>query len=139
MLRSSLLLAAIATLASGCVAQETGRFDLSDPIPWFNSASSGSIEGAATEGDARAARVLGDMYYWGDTVEPDRAKAEEYWVMASQGGDEVATQRLESLRNGQPIKVVHDGGGARRVTMGFWESTIEPMYDFDIDWKPFGL
>lgn len=137
MVRSTLMAAAAAVLATGCTVQETSRFDFGSPITSYNLTSTSSIEEAAGGGDARAARILGDMYYWGDRFEPDRAKAEEYWVIGAEGGDEVAISRLEAYRNGQPIKVTHDGGGARRVAMGFWEGSVLPFYDFDIDLELF--
>jgi TPR repeat protein len=128
-----LMIAAAAGVTAGCAVQESSRFEFGGVVPMYNPTSVSSIEGAAGSGNARAARILGDMYYWGDKVEPDRAKAEEYWVAAAQGGDEIAIARLEAYRNGQPIKVAHDGGGARRVVMGFWERSVLPFTEFDID------
>ena len=130
---SMVLLAAVAFLGTGCIAQESGRFDLTGDLPSYNVTSVGAIQEAADGGDANATRLLGDMYYWGDKVEPDRAMAEEYWSKAAAGGDPVAAQRMAALRDGQPIPVYTDGGAARRVTMGFWERTILPAYDFEID------
>lgn len=111
---------AVAALASACTAQETGRMSLGPGnIYAFERATTGNIMEAADGGDADAARLMGDMYYWGDNVEPDRAKAEEYWTMAAQGGNETAQARLQDLRNGQPIPVVIDGGAGRRTVTKF--------------------
>ncbi|MBM3585403.1 MAG: sel1 repeat family protein [Alphaproteobacteria bacterium] len=137
MVRSLLAVATVAVVSAGCAVQESSRFGLGDTLPDYNPTSLSSIEGAAGEGNARAARVLGDMYYWGDKVEPDRVKAEAYWVQAAEGGDEEAISRLEAYRNGQPIKVAYGGGGMRRGVMGFWNRSVEPFYDFDIDLELF--
>ncbi|MEX2650042.1 MAG: SEL1-like repeat protein [Alphaproteobacteria bacterium] len=118
--RAVLLLAALAL--AGCIPQETARFDFTGGFPSYNPADMGSIQAAAEGGDGAAARLLGDMYYWGDQVEPDRAKAEQYWVMGAEAGDAGAIARIEALRNGWPVKVALDGGGARRAVMSLLES-----------------
>ncbi|MGH6719835.1 MAG: SEL1-like repeat protein [Alphaproteobacteria bacterium] len=110
------------------MAQETGRFDPQTLFPAYNRTSVAAIQGAADGGDAGAARLLGDMYYWGDKVEPDRAQAEKYWTLGAKGGDELANQRLKALRNGQPIPVYYTGSLARDITMGFWDRSVNPLF-----------
>jgi hypothetical protein len=128
---SKLRLALIALpLALGaCVSQETGRMDFVSVPPWssYNQTSAAAIEEAGSSGDAAAARLSGDMYYWGDAVEPDRAKAAQQWTLAAQGGDAVAVERLDALKNGQPIKVVYDGGGLRRFFNQMGDQTFAGM------------
>jgi len=110
---------AVALLVGAC-SQETGRNMLTQSDFYgFQRNTTENIQAAADGGDGEAARLMGDMYYWGDTVEPDRAKAEEYWTMAAQAGNETAQARLQNLHNGQPIPVVIDGGAGRRSVEKF--------------------
>lgn len=128
MRRSVMLLAAVATLTGGCIAQETGRFDAQTLFPSYNHTSVAAIQEAADGGDPAAARLLGDMYYWGDKVEPDRALAETYWALGAQGGDEIATERMAALSSGQPIPVYWSGGAMRHLTMGIMERNVDPYF-----------
>lgn len=129
MLRWSILV--VPMVLAACVSQETGRMDWTTLPPWtaFNQSSSEEIAGAGAGagGNASAARLAGDMYYWGDQFEPDRVKAEENWTLAAQGGDAEAVERLEAVKNGQPIKVVYGGGGLRRFFNEMGDQTFAGM------------
>ena len=120
---------AVPLLLAACGSQETGRWDLVtfSPTTSFNQTSVGSIEGAAGGGNASSSRLLGDMYYWGDLVEPDRAKAVENWTVAAQGGDALGVERMDAHANGRPIKVVTGGGGLRACLNQMGDSVFDGL------------
>lgn len=55
------------------------------------------IEESANQGDAYAQFMLGDMYYKGEGVRQDLAKAKEYYGQACDNGDQDGCNRYKDL------------------------------------------
>ena len=63
-----------------------------------------SLEIKAAEGDPKAQRMLGNMYYWGEHVDQNESKAIAWWNRAADKGDEEARQNVALVTAGLPIK-----------------------------------
>jgi hypothetical protein len=130
MLNARAIVVFAAVVLAGCIPQETGRWSFLEGPPDYNPTSLSSIQEAADNGNGEAARLMGDMYYWGDMVEPSRATAEEWWVKGAALDDPGSIERLEALRNGQPILVVVDGGAGRRFVHAVGDSQQDLLDTF---------
>jgi len=62
------------------------------------------IAAEASDGNITAQRVLGGMYYWGNSVEQSDETAIMWWTRAAENGDSMAAANLARLAAGQPIE-----------------------------------
>ena len=124
-----------AGVAAGCAQSGYHNIDTTIALeePWVRTAS---LEQRAGNGDGFAARVLGNMYYWGQEVERDEQKAAQWWRRGAESGDEVAQINLERYEAGQPVSgELHPSVGreywaiAEESVENAW-AEIEAEYDF---------
>lgn len=105
MKRISILgLVLVAGVAAGC--SQSGYRNLDTTIaleePWVRESS---LVRLIAKGDPTAARVRGNMYYWGEhDVERSEEEAAKYWKIAASNGDLQAQENLRRMAAGQPVE-----------------------------------
>jgi len=104
MKRSSILgLLLVAGFVAGCSQSGFRNIDTTIALeaPWVRESA---IVSMAESGNPTAARVRGNMYYWGERVERDEDEAARYWQIAADNGDLQAHENLLRLAAGEPVE-----------------------------------